>query len=74
MLYKKMEKAMITRNKDVSPYTEKRTSNRSLLIRTIGLLMLLVPILLLFTTEPVILLICLIVAGIIAFILAYRLS
>lgn len=69
-----MEKAMIIRNKDVSPYTEKKTSNRSLLIRTIGLLMLLVPILLLFTTDPVILLICLIVAGIIAFLLAYRLS
>lgn len=65
---------MIIRNKDVSPYTEKKTSNRSLLIRTIGLLMLLVPILLLFTTDPVILLICLIVAGIIAFLLAYRLS
>ncbi len=65
---------MIIRNKDGSPYVEKRTSNRSLLIRTIGLLMLLVPILLLFTTDPVILLICLIVAGIIAFIMAYRLS
>lgn len=65
---------MIMPNKNVAPYREKKTRQHSLLVRIIGLLMLLVPILLLFTNDPVILLICLLTAGIIAFIMAYRLS
>lgn len=65
---------MIIRDKDGALYREKRAHQRSLLIRVIGLLMLLVPILLLFTTDPVILLICLLCAGVGAFIVAYRLS
>lgn len=65
---------MIIHDKDDASYREKRTHQRSLLIRVIGLLMLLVPILLLFTTDPVILLICLLCAGVVAFVAAYRLS
>lgn len=65
---------MIIHDKNAALYKEKRAHRRSLLIRVIGLLMLLVPILLLFTTDPVILLSCLLGAGVVAFIVAYRLS
>ena len=58
------------------PSTTRNTTiqHRSLLIRIMGLLLLLVPLILLLPNNPVLLGICILVAGVIAFLEAFLLS